>query len=64
MFTGTPQEYREAARKTTEAGAQITDLLNKIEELGIGITTTRGPFQIIGPNFTIRRTNDRWTFHN
>ncbi|MCX5137598.1 hypothetical protein OOK06_36635 [Streptomyces sp. NBC_00340] len=62
MFTGTDKEYREAVRQTNDLGAQITELLNKIEEVGAGVVATRGTAQIAGPTFTIRRTNNRWIY--
>jgi hypothetical protein len=63
MFTGTDSEYRKAVAKTNELGAQIGDLLRQIEQLGVGIVTTRGNGQIIGPTFTLRRVGDNWIFH-
>lgn len=62
MFTGSDSEYRRAVARTNELGAQLGDLLNQIEELGVGVVTARGPFQIIGPTFTIRRAHDQWIY--
>ena len=62
MFTGTTAEYRKAMGQAKEYGAQINDLLNKIEALGVGTVRTQGPFKLAGPDFTIRRHGDRWIY--
>lgn len=62
MFTGSENEYRKAVARTNELGAQIGDLLREIEELGVGVVTTRGTGQIVGPTFSLRRVNDRWIY--
>lgn len=64
MFTGSDSDYRKAVAKTNELGAQLGDLLREIEDLGVGVVTTRGAGQIIGPTFTLRRVNDRWIYHS
>lgn len=64
MFTGSDGEYRKAMAAAREYGAQIGDLLNRIEELGVGTVLTRGANQIAGPDFTIRKTGDRWVWIN
>lgn len=62
MFTGSDSDYRQAVARTNEIGAQIGDLLREIEALGVGVVTTRGTGQIIGPTFVLRRVNDRWIY--
>ncbi len=63
MFIGTDHEYRQAVAKTNELGARIGDLLREIEELGVGVVTTRGHSQIIGPTFTLRRVGGNWIYN-
>lgn len=64
MFTGSDSEYRKAVAKTNELGAQIGDFLREIEALGVGVVTTRGHGQIVGPTFVLRRVNDRWIYNS
>jgi hypothetical protein len=57
VFTGTPAELRRREQKAGEYAAQIADLLNKIDDLQIGVII---PNRIAGPAFTIRPANGRW----
>ncbi|MFD3955909.1 MULTISPECIES: hypothetical protein [Streptomyces] len=59
MFTGTPAELRRRERQAAEYAAQVADLLNTIDQLGIGVVMPT-PNRIAGPGFTIRPVNGRW----
>ncbi|WP_097982822.1 hypothetical protein [Streptomyces sp. f150] len=59
MFTGTPAELRRLERQAAEYAAQVADLLNAIDQLGVGVVMPT-PNRVNGPGFTIRPMNGRW----
>ncbi|XCM28883.1 hypothetical protein ABXI76_05355 [Streptomyces parvus] len=59
MFTGTPAELRRRERQAAEYAAQVADLLNAIDQLGVGVVMPT-PNRIVGPGFTIRPVNGQW----
>ncbi|MGW9245765.1 hypothetical protein [Streptomyces badius] len=59
MFTGTPAELRRREQQAAEYAAQVADLLNAIDKLGIGVVTPTSN-RVNGPNFTIRPMNGFW----
>ncbi|WP_405479884.1 hypothetical protein [Streptomyces anulatus] len=63
MFTGTPAELRRRERQAVEYATQVADLLNTIDQLGIGVTTPT-PNRVNGPGFTIRAVKGRWAVDN
>ncbi|MYX14414.1 hypothetical protein GTY67_13510 [Streptomyces sp. SID8374] len=59
MFTGTPAELRRRERLAIDYAAQVADLLNRIDALGVGVIFPHTN-RIAGPGFTIRPQDGRW----
>ncbi|WP_329217335.1 hypothetical protein [Streptomyces microflavus] len=59
MFTGTPAELQGREAQASEYAAQVADLLNRIDQLGVGVIFPSGN-RIAGPGFTIRPRDGRW----
>lgn len=60
MFTGTPEELRRLENQAANIGAQIAELLNKIEALKAGAIQI-GMGRINGPAFVIHRRGNSWS---
>lgn len=60
MFTGSPAELRRMERDAAAIAEQITELLNRLENLAPGSVTAHNG-RISGPAVTIRRIRDRWS---
>ncbi|WP_069751611.1 hypothetical protein [Streptomyces sp. EN16] len=63
MFTGTPAELRRRETRAADYAAQVAELLNTIDDLGIGVIFPVSN-RVNGPGFTIRPVNGRWAVDN
>ncbi|WP_030670627.1 hypothetical protein [Streptomyces rimosus] len=62
MFRGSARELRRREKQAAEYAAQVTELLNKIDDLKCGAILFH-PGTLAGPGFAIRRIGDRWTLN-
>ncbi|MGX1226875.1 hypothetical protein [Streptomyces ambofaciens] len=60
MYRGDAQSLRRKEQEAAALAAEVASLLNRIDALGVGLTTPTGG-RLAGPGFEIRRTGDRWT---